>query len=219
MGKGASGDDSLRVAIAGPRKGRGRIVAALGMDRIDVDASASDAESLIAQLQTPAPDVVVVNGSGGQRRTQIQLLRRALPDTPLVVVAGDSRIADIRETLAEGADGVVLEEDVTTCLAMAIRLVVRGQMVVPGSLRSAVSTPILSPREKQVLAMVVMGFANREISQKLHVTEGTVKSHLSTAYRKLGVGSRSEATRAILDPERGLGTGILAILGSADKPE
>jgi DNA-binding NarL/FixJ family response regulator len=217
MGKRGSRDGSVSVAIVGASKGRQRIVAALELGGIDV-ASASDAESLVEQLQTSARDVVVVDESGGQRRAEIRLLRRALPDTPLVVVAGESSIADLRETLAEGTAGVVLEKDVATCLAMAVSLVERGQLVVPGSLRSAVSTPVLSPREKQVLAMVVMGFGNREIAQKLHVTEGTVKSHLSTAYRKLGVGSRSEATRAILDPERGLGTGILAIVGSADTP-
>jgi DNA-binding NarL/FixJ family response regulator len=214
MGKRGSGHDPVRVGIVSASKGRQRIIAALGRDGINVDVSASDAESLVEQLGTPAPDVVMVDESGGQQRAQIQLLRRVLPDTPLVVVAGDSSVADIRETLAEGTAGVVLEKDVKTCLAMAIRLVDRGQMVVPGSLRSAVLTPALSPREKQVLAMVVMGFANQEIARKLYITEGTVKSHLSTAYRKLGVGSRSEATRAILDPERGLGTGILAILGT-----
>ena len=56
-----------------------------------------------------------------------------------------------------------------------------------------------------------MGFSNAEIARKLFVTEATVKSHLSSSFAKLGVRSRAEATARILDPEHGLGTGILAI--------
>jgi DNA-binding NarL/FixJ family response regulator len=56
-----------------------------------------------------------------------------------------------------------------------------------------------------------MGFSNAEIARQLFVTEATVKSHLSSAFSKLGVRSRAEATARILDPEHGLGTGILSI--------
>ena len=59
--------------------------------------------------------------------------------------------------------------------------------------------------------MVVMGFANREIAGKLFITEATVKSHLSSAFQKLGVRSRTAAAALILDSDGGLGTGILAI--------
>lgn len=61
--------------------------------------------------------------------------------------------------------------------------------------------------------MVVLSFTNGEIAQKLYVSESTVKSHLSSAFAKLGVRSRSAAAEAILDPVNGLGTGILAIVG------
>ena len=56
-----------------------------------------------------------------------------------------------------------------------------------------------------------MGLTNREIAENLFFSESTVKSHLNTAYRKLGVTSRVEAAEMITDPEEGLGTGILAI--------
>jgi predicted ArsR family transcriptional regulator len=59
--------------------------------------------------------------------------------------------------------------------------------------------------------MVIMGLTNLEIAQKLYISENTVKSHLNTAYKKLGVHSRAEAQRLITDPDQGLGTGILAI--------
>jgi DNA-binding CsgD family transcriptional regulator len=71
--------------------------------------------------------------------------------------------------------------------------------------------PDLTNREKQALSMVIMGLTNLEIAQKLYISENTVKSHLNTAYKKLGVHSRAEAQRLITDPDQGLGTGILAI--------
>jgi hypothetical protein len=66
-------------------------------------------------------------------------------------------------------------------------------------------------REKQILGMVVMGFTNADIAAELYLAESTVKSHLSSAYPKLGVRSRRQATALILDPTQGLGPGIFAI--------
>ena len=58
-----------------------------------------------------------------------------------------------------------------------------------------------------------MGYMNSEIAEQLTVAESTVKSHLSSAFTKLGVKSRHEAVDLILDSERGLGMGILGIGG------
>ena len=71
--------------------------------------------------------------------------------------------------------------------------------------------PSLSVREKQVLGMVVMGFSNGEIASRLFVAESTVKSHLSSAFAKLGVRSRHEATDLIVNRAWGIGLGILSI--------
>ena len=74
-----------------------------------------------------------------------------------------------------------------------------------------IEPPVLSSREKQILGLVVMGFMNGQIAEQLFLAESTVKSHLSSAFNKLGVRSRSEAAALILDPQGSLGTGILAI--------
>ena len=71
----------------------------------------------------------------------------------------------------------------------------------------------LSYREKQILGLVVLGFTNREIADKLFLAESTVKTHLSSSFAKLDAHSRSEAAARILDPEAGYGVGILAIAG------
>ena len=53
--------------------------------------------------------------------------------------------------------------------------------------------PVLTPRELDILAFLIAGKRNREIAAGLHLSEGTVKSYLSSIYRKLGVSSRTQA--------------------------
>jgi len=88
--------------------------------------------------------------------------------------------------------------------------------VVPADAASIFGRPTLSPREKQVLGLVVLGCSNAEIAAKLKVTEATVKTHLTSSFRKLGVRTRSDATARILDPASGLGLGILALTGDGE---
>lgn len=100
---------------------------------------------------------------------------------------------------------------VAQTLLPTIAAVQAGQCVVPNSIRQLVDRPSLSPREKQILAMVVLDFSNAEIAAKLVLTEASVKGHLTSAFAKLGVSSRSAAAELILDEESGLGAGILRI--------
>jgi DNA-binding CsgD family transcriptional regulator len=85
--------------------------------------------------------------------------------------------------------------------------------------RQLVDRPALSPRERQILAMVVLDFSNGEIARKLYLTESAVKNHLSSAFAKLGVTSRNAAAELILDNESGLGPGILRISPEEELPE
>jgi DNA-binding NarL/FixJ family response regulator len=94
-------------------------------------------------------------------------------------------------------------------LAAAVRavhrgLVVLGQPLAPGWFpsRPAGERPRLTPREREVLALLAQGLGNKQIAWELSVSEHTVKYHVSALYAKLGAGSRTEALR--LGIERGL---------------
>jgi DNA-binding NarL/FixJ family response regulator len=101
--------------------------------------------------------------------------------------------------------------EVEAVLAPVIDVVQAGQVSVPGPRGKELRRQVLTPREKQILGLVVMGLTNAEIATKLFLAESTVKSHLSSAFAKLGVSSRSEAATVILDPQSGAGLGILTI--------
>lgn len=151
---------------------------------------------------TAHADVVVAEGP---------LDSATLPDVPTVVILSGADPRTVTAALREGAAGVVERNALIATLPETIAAVACGQLCVPRAFATETERPTLSIREKQVLGMVVLGFANVEIAQRLFVAESTVKSHLNSAFRKLGVRSRVEATALILNPTSGLGTGILTI--------
>ena len=160
-------------------------------------------------------DLIVVHGATPRAAVGLIARHRATTSVPIVLVVQAATPRELRELLGAGVDGIVLEGEAAESLVVTLHAVQAGQVVVPKALWERTEKPLLTPREKQVLAMVVMGFSNAEIARQLFVTEATVKSHLSSTFAKLGVRSRTEATALILDPERGLGAGVLAISDGA----
>jgi DNA-binding NarL/FixJ family response regulator len=161
----------------------------------------------------PALFVVWVDDSVSRLSTCVEPVTAEFPQAPVIVVCSSIERWGIREALMAGASGVVLWDDLGVALAPTIRAVLAGQACVPRAHSRQIEPPALSSREKQILGLIVMGYSNGQIAQQLFLAESTVKSHLSSAFGKLGVRSRNEAVHLILDPERGLGMGILAIGG------
>lgn len=118
---------------------------------------------------------------------------------------------ELRRALEKGVAGVVLEQELDRALSATVLAVSAGQISVPAERGEQLGPRVLTAREKQILGLVVMGLSNSEIARKLYLAESTVKSHLSSSFAKLGVGSRNEAASLILDPVRGSGLGILSL--------
>lgn len=140
------------------------------------------------------------------------LIKRFAP-SPVVVIGANIQRREVRAALAAGAAGLVACDDLESSLGPCIQAVLAGQVCVPRAHWRQTEPPALSTREKQILGLVVMGYMNSQIAERLFLAESTVKSHLSSAFSKLGVRSRNEAVGLILNPERGLGMGILALGG------
>jgi two-component system response regulator DesR len=135
-------------------------------------------------------------------------------DTKVVLICKRSGNGEVRKALDAGVSGLVSLNEAPSALPPVIEVVRAGQLSVPGSRGAELEKQVLTSREKQILGLVVMGMTNAEIAGKLYLAESTVKSHLSSAFAKLGVASRSEAASVILDPRLGAGLGILTIPSS-----
>src|SRR3954452_9005671 len=144
---------------------------------------------------------------------ELPALQEAQPEAPVVLVCAEVRPGELRGAVAAGINGIVLEEHLSATLGACIEAARAGQVCAPRRHAPQIEPATLSAREKQILGLVVMGYMNSEIASQLFVAESTVKSHLSSAFSKLGVRSRNEAVDLIVDPERGLGMGILALGG------
>jgi DNA-binding NarL/FixJ family response regulator len=183
-------------------------------------AAFDDVRALIERSSDAKPRLVVlcIEDTSSGLIGLIEPLTRSFVETPLIIVCPSIERRGVRAALMAGAVGVVLWKDLATAFGPCAQAVEAGQTCIPRAHWRQLDPPALSSREKQILGLVVMGFMNGQIAEQLFLAESTVKSHLSSAFRKLGVRSRNEAVNLILDPERGLGMGILALGGEPVGP-
>ncbi|HRX55205.1 MAG: response regulator transcription factor [Verrucomicrobiales bacterium] len=174
---------------------------------LEVIAEAATADEAVAAHASSRPDVTLLDlrmPGGG-----LEALRRILGNSPrsrvLVVTTSDLE-EDIHRALAAGASGYVLKSIAPEELADAIRGVHAGARWVPAEvarkLADRAATPELSPREMEVLHLVVKGLTNPEIADALDISLGTAKAHLRAILAKLQVADRTEAASEAL--RRGL---------------
>jgi DNA-binding NarL/FixJ family response regulator len=154
-------------------------------------------------------DLAVLAGGGEllARGGPVEVLKNLRPACSIVVVTTTEDTGLIRKALRCGADGFVFHSAAATALAPAVEAVRVGHLSVPQAIRRRARWSQFSVRERQVLRLVAGGLTNSEIADRLILAESTVKCHLSSGFRKLGVSSRAEAAAVVLDPQTGLRVG------------
>jgi DNA-binding NarL/FixJ family response regulator len=186
--------------VGGELSVRRRLATLLDFGGLELAGEGEDVESLIARLGERAPGaIVVVPNDGPSIAAEIRALRRQLRDVPIVALIPSADEAECRRAISAGADGAVLDRDLDDALVATVRAAAAGQISFPDGLQAAGDEPSLTPRERQVLGSVVTGRTNAQIAHELGLAESTVKSHLSSAFAKLGVASRAEAAALIRD--------------------
>jgi DNA-binding NarL/FixJ family response regulator len=185
---------TLAVLAQGEAEVR-EITEALVRDGLLVTLAFAGFTDMGLDMLAPQPDVVVVDASaeafdadGAIRRS-----RAALASAGIVVICPQGAERAVRRYLEAGADGVVFRRELQTSLPPVVRCACAGQISVPRTARNLVSPPALSYREKEVLELAAGGLTNSQIASRLFLAESTVKTHLSSAFRRLGVSSRREA--------------------------
>lgn len=129
---------------------------------------------------------------------EIAALRSRVIEAPIVVVATGFLTTAARRIVRADVQGLLHETDLESALVATVDSVLADQLCVPATLRGALAEPVFSHREKQVLELVLAGLTNGEIASRLYLSESTVKSHLASTFRKLGVSSRVEAAQRLL---------------------
>ncbi|WP_406424352.1 response regulator [Streptomyces sp. NBC_01589] len=169
---------------------------------IEVVAEAPTAEEAVARAAQGDIDVVLMDlqfgkGMNGAEATAAITARPQAPRV-LIVTTYDTD-ADTLRAIEAGATGYLLKDAPPEDLAAAVRTATAGRTTlaptVADRLMNRLRTPgtTLTRRETEVLALVAVGLSNQAIGNRLHLTEGTVKSHLARIYVKLGVDSRTAA--------------------------
>ena len=182
----------------------GRLLDDLGLV---VVGSACHPDALLSRLRDAAADALVLDAGfdpiSGPRRT-LDRIRAVAPGVHVVVIA-DALDEALGMAAREGdLEGVVLASAAGAELVAALGEVVAGHAVFPaGWLRhvrkSAETSPLgqLSPRQREVLELLSLGMDNDQIAGRLYISRNTVKFHVRTIYRRLGVHNRVEAARVL----------------------
>ncbi|HYJ69336.1 MAG TPA: response regulator transcription factor [Nocardioidaceae bacterium] len=165
------------------------VVAEVGRGDEVVDAAKrSDAQVALIDVEMPGMDGIAATAA----------LRSARPDCRVLVVTTFGRPGYLRRAMDAGASGFVVKDTPATQLADAVRRVHAGLRVVDPSLAAetlATGNSPLTTREADVLRAAGDGGTVADIARSLHLSEGTVRNHLSAAIGKTGSRTRAEAVR------------------------
>lgn len=188
----------------------------------EVVGEAGDGLEGVKRAKQLKPDIVLLDlhmpGTNGLQA--IPLLREEAPHSQIIMLTVSEDADDLLEALRAGARGYLLKNIETDFLLDSIRRAASGESVMSqqmaGKLADAMRTPQkdnavsehspakLTPREREIIAMLARGASNKEIARILDLAESTVKIHVQGILRKLNLASRVQA--AVYAVEHGLMT-------------
>ena len=172
---------------------------------LELVGEAADGPGALADIRVLRPEVAVLDikmpGLDGIRIASA--VAREELDTRVVILSAYVESAVVFKALAAGARGFLSKDADRREVCEAIGAVARGQVVLPPNVHAGLvdqirarggdDTPSLTAREREVLALIADGASAPQIGRALHLSTGTVKSHLKNIYDKLGVSDRAAA--------------------------
>ena len=177
---------------------------------IEVVGEAVDGEEVISLLTRCHPDVLLLDLKM-EKIDGLTVLPRIVEQYPqlrVIILTASISLPESITVIKEGARGIILKHAASEFLIKGVRKVYAGELWADNAtmtqvveslsrkIRKEPGTPRskdeLSNREKEVVSLVVSGLRNKEIAEKLFISEQTVKTHLSNIFQKLGLGDRLE---------------------------
>lgn len=153
----------------------------------------ADLDLVLLDLNLPGPHC-----DGFALLTQITT---DFPTLPVVIVSASTHRADMQRALEAGAMGYICKASTSAVMLNALKLVMEGSVYVPAELvQPAREQPItLTPRQREVLSLLLQGCSNQDIAERLSLAEATVKMHVTAIFKALGVTNRTQAALAARD--------------------
>ncbi|MCI4062044.1 response regulator transcription factor [Micromonospora sp. R77] len=195
-------DGTIRLLLADDQAlVRGALAALLSLEPdLTVVAEVGRGDEVVGEARRTAPDVALLDvempGLDGIAATAA--LRAAVPGCRVLVVTTFGRPGYLRRAMEAGANGFVVKDTPARQLADAVRRVHAGLRVVDPTLAAetlATGRSPLTERETEVLRTARAGGTVADLAATLHLSEGTVRNHLSAAIGKTGARNRADAVR------------------------
>ncbi|HVT71516.1 MAG TPA: response regulator transcription factor [Lacunisphaera sp.] len=182
---------------------------------IEIIAEAGTADEGVAAVARHKPDVVLLDLHLPDR-PGIQACRdilRLRTQTKVLILTSSSNERNVQEATLAGAKGYLLKDNDGATLAAALRTVAEGHPVLDpsmagqvlnlvrqgGALSAAEKFNQLSLQERRVVALLAEGLTNKEIGDRLDLTEKTVKNYLATVFTKLNIARRAQAAAIFVE--------------------
>lgn len=174
---------------------------------IEVVTEANDGEECLKQLKSCKPQVLLldINMPKMNGIEVLEEIKRQEIDVKVLILTVHNEVEYLLKAVDIGVDGYILKESESTELKRAIDVVASGESYIQPKLIPMLNSRLLSrdkdkdkiealtQREMEVLIKVANGMINKEIANSLHISERTVKNHISNIFKKIEVSDRTQA--------------------------
>lgn len=183
----------------------------LSMNGMEIVGKAKDGNEALLRLETVTCDLALVDlnmkGMGGIEL--IEKLRAKYPVVKILVLTTFYDDDNITKAIANGADGYLLKDSGKEAILGAIEQILSGRNVIDHKVMLRLAAlmgakepqreaqteelaPDMTEREKEICTLLAEGLTNRQIAEKLYISEGTVKNYISSIYDKTGIHDRAK---------------------------
>lgn len=171
-------------------------------EQISILEASGYEQAIQSVAANPNFDLVLLdlNMPGKDGFTVLNIFEKTYPAMPVVILSASKKHSDIQRALDAGAMGFIPKDTTSTVMLSALRLILSGGIYVPpdmaqqfGLNKGDSNVPDLTPRQLQVLAKMVQGHSNKVIASQLNLAEATIKMHITSIMRTLGVSNRTQA--------------------------